>query len=155
MRVGDVMTKEVVVFESSTPVRTAAEQLAERRVTAAPVTERGRLLGVLAATDLLSAERRGAKTVRDAMTPFAVQATAEEPLRAAVVRMAREHVGRVVVVDREGAVRGVVTASDVMRALEEDPLACGEPPREDHADPASAIAAEADVEAPDAGAKGA
>ena len=55
LRVGDVMTKEVVTIASDAMVQEAAELLLKHRVGCLPVLEQGGLVGIVTTSDLLRA----------------------------------------------------------------------------------------------------
>ncbi|MBS1263197.1 MAG: hypothetical protein MAG715_00367 [Methanonatronarchaeales archaeon] len=59
MRVGDVMTAEVVALEPGMTLREAAETLRGHGISGAPVVERGDLVGVLSEGDVVKALRTG------------------------------------------------------------------------------------------------
>lgn len=50
---GDVMTREVVTTAPMFPVEEAAQLMVKRKISALPVTEDGRLLGIVTETDVL------------------------------------------------------------------------------------------------------
>lgn len=55
LTVGEVMTKRVITVEPDRPVEEAARLMLEHRIGALPVTEGGRLVGIITETDLLRA----------------------------------------------------------------------------------------------------
>lgn len=54
IKVDDVMTKDVLTISVDELVSTAAAQIVEKRIGALPVTENGKLVGILSSTDILA-----------------------------------------------------------------------------------------------------
>ena len=81
----------------------------------------GNLVGVLSSSDLVNPEpaqwRRREATVADLMNPDVISLYADDPAMAAVSEMARRDIHRIVVLDEESKLAGIVTPSDVLRAL--------------------------------------
>lgn len=124
--VEDSMTQEVVTLE---PETTAAEALAlcrERRIRHLPVVEGGRLLGLVSDRDLRSAapvlgdpnrtEALGRIRAGEVMSRDVVTVSPKDPIENAAREMYERRIGCLPVVDGSGLV-GIVTSSDVMRAL--------------------------------------
>jgi predicted transcriptional regulator len=118
-RVADVMTKDVVTLDVRTTVEVAARILAERRIGGAPVVSAsGKAVGIVTRSDLLDPRHHGADaTIEVAMTRVLYAVRPSDPLLTAVRMMATENIHRVIVADERGAVVGVVTSMDVMRAI--------------------------------------
>ena len=60
---------------------------------------------------------RGEATVGDVMNPDVVSLYADDPALLAVTEMARRHIHRIVVLDAESKLAGIVTPMDVVRAI--------------------------------------
>ena len=113
--VSSVMSRDVLCVPPDLSVGALAELMIGKHVRSAPVCdERGRVIGVVSMSDL--ARATGA-TVADVMMPFAFTLATSASLARAAALMAYEGVGRVVVVEPDGRVAGVVSAVDVMRWL--------------------------------------
>lgn len=123
--VRDVMTSPAVVISSLATFKQAAARLRERRVGALPVVDaEGRVIGVVSEADLVAKEaepiegrgtRGRRRTVGDVMTRPALTVTPETSVRAAARTLARRHLRRLPVVDREGHAVGVVSRADVLK----------------------------------------
>lgn len=136
-QVRDIMEPNVFWLADDAPLARAAEALAERQISGAPVCDAsGKIVGMFSKTDL--AEYYGsvneARLVRDAMTPTVVAVGPDDPIDHAVELMAFEGVHRLLVLDGE-RLEGIVTAMDVLRELagfsrrEHRVIAVAPPPR--------------------------
>ena len=121
--VADIMTRHVLTIAAEADVADAAWGLTMRGLTGAPVKdERGNVIGVLSKSDLADPRRvshapDAPHTVRDAMTPVLFATLETDPVKFAVRRMVETGSHRLVVVDEKGALTGIVTPMDVLRAL--------------------------------------
>jgi CBS domain-containing protein len=125
------MTKSVVSVSRDMPATEALAYLVRHGVGGAPVVEEGRVVGVVTTSDLAAPHPYARETgpfprprgggpewqVRDLMTESPVTASPDEPLIEAVVRMARAHIDRLPVVDRDGRSIGILARDDVVRVL--------------------------------------
>ncbi len=121
-KIGDVMTRDVFTLDATTPAETAAWELSIRGYTGAPVRDaRGRLVGVLSRSDLTDPERvqgnLDGKEVQDLMTPALFSLEPSDSANRAIRLMVREGIRRVLVMERNGTLVGIVTASDILRHL--------------------------------------
>lgn len=119
--VADVMTREVLVLHAETSLRDAVAYLANQHVSGAPVVDiRGHLTGAISSSDLLQAESEGldldATTIDEVMTRRTLTVRPETELREAALAMEYGDVHRLFV-ERDGALLGVISRSDVSRAL--------------------------------------
>lgn len=117
LKVQDIMSPGALVFTPETPLAQATDALIENNIGGAPVVHAGRVIGVLSKTDLLD-RGRAAETVGEAMTPLVFYVRADEPAMTAVRLMRAEGIHRVIVVKGQGVLAGIVTTTDVLRALE-------------------------------------
>lgn len=126
LQVKDSMSRDVVVLS---PQTTAAEALAvcrERRIRHLPVLEEARLVGIVSDRDLRSAtpalgdpDRASALEnirVSEVMAREVTTARPDDPIEVAANCMREEKIGCLPVVEADRLV-GIVTASDVMKAL--------------------------------------
>lgn len=143
LRVADVVTRNPICATAEMSAREIGEMLDVNEISGAPVLDAAdRLIGVVSKSDLmhrcveellddttetiwsLSACRRAWDpnefgVVSDLMSPEPVTATMEETIGDVAGRMAERRVHRVVVVDEEDLVLGVLTTMDVIKALGE------------------------------------
>jgi len=134
MTVGDVMSSAVVNAYPGAAFKEIASALVRNRVEAVPVINQDRrVLGVVTVSDLLAriapplkrrrrmlaamGSRRAARavTARQLMTSPAITTTPSATLDDVARLMARRHVRTLPVVDRQGALVGMIARADVIR----------------------------------------
>lgn len=122
LRIKDIMTANVYTVDADASAEEAAWGLTRRHIGGAPARDGdGNLVGVLSASDLVNPEPaqwiRGEPTVGDLMNPDVISLYANDPAMAAVNEMAKRHLHRIIVLDDESKLAGIVTPMDVVRAL--------------------------------------
>ena len=139
MRIADVMTTKVLTVTPETSLKEVAELLAARGISGMPVVDRdGLVLGVVSEADILQKERRYTKRTRldrmfhrhdgadakrtattaaQAMTAPAVTVKGSRRVDVAASLMLDRSVNRLPVVDEQGALLGIVTRADLVRAF--------------------------------------
>ena len=144
MNARDIMTPKVITVTSGTLVSEVARLLFERRISALPVVDGERLVGIVSEADLLhryeigtdcalggdpwwmrlfSADRSPAEYVksharyaRDIMTRDVATVAPDTPLAAIATLLERRRIKRVPVLDEEQLI-GIVSRSDLVHAL--------------------------------------
>jgi CBS domain-containing protein len=142
-RVRDVMTSGVVTAGPGTTFKRIAELLTEHEIGAVPIVgDDGRPVGVVSEADLLRTQeyppgsgpvplgqrllhpaavaKAGGRTARDLMTILPATVGPDASLAHAARRMLRSRVRRLLVVDDEGLLAGVVTRGDLLRVFLRD-----------------------------------
>ncbi len=123
-KVGQLMSKEVVTIGTGRPLGEAAELLTRHKVSGLPVVDvDGRLVGLISEADFVSAldvrhpvRRKPMGTiVDDLMTDHPVTIAEDDTLETAIERMENKRVKRLVVVDGEARVRGIISRRDVLK----------------------------------------
>jgi CBS-domain-containing membrane protein len=122
LRIKDIMSKHVYVVDAEASAEEAAWGLTRRHIGGAPARDaNGNLVGVLSSSDLVNPEPaqwlRREPTVADLMNPDVIALYADDPAMAAVSEMAKRDIHRIVVLDDESKLAGIVTPMDVVRAL--------------------------------------
>jgi predicted transcriptional regulator len=118
--VGEVMEPHVFWVPADMPLGRAAEELAAQQISGAPAcSPDGKIVGMISMTDLT--ENYGGanelRLVRDVMTPEVLTVKQGDPLEAAIRLMAFEGVHRLVVLDDDERLAGILTSMDVLREL--------------------------------------
>ncbi len=142
LRVGDIMTREVISIEPTASIATAARLLSGRKFSGAPVVDETRqVVGVISEKDFpvimglapgdsfmaVVATCLGGKacpaiparkqTVAELMSAPAVTCTADATVYELSALMTRKSINRVPVVDEEMRITGIVTRSAVVSAF--------------------------------------
>jgi CBS domain-containing protein len=112
------------------PLTEIAGRMAAAKIGAMPVVDRGKLIGLATATDVLDAEVRAAMgpsprtaaTAVDAMTPYPVTVAPETSLVEAAAIMVARHVRHLPVIDGASTIVGMLSERDVRTAIG-DPVA--------------------------------
>jgi CBS-domain-containing membrane protein len=117
----DVMSPAVLTLAADDTTASAAERLADAAVSGAPVRDaNGKLVGILSLADLTNPRRAGVgrhTAIYDVMTPEVYAVYADGPALVAAMVMAKYGIHRVAVCDPSGALAGIVTSLDLVKAL--------------------------------------
>ncbi|MEE9614967.1 MAG: site-2 protease family protein [Thermodesulfobacteriota bacterium] len=122
LRIGEIMTKEVVTLEEDVPLSMVVEKyFFNYHFVSFPVVREGRVVGLLTLNDVrgVEKERWGETLVRDVMeglTPEMVLSPDDNALKA-ISKMTGEGTGRFPVLRGEKLV-GILTRRDIMRVME-------------------------------------
>lgn len=144
MNARDVMTSKVITVTSRTPVAEVARLLFERHISASPVVDGERLVGIVSEADLLHRYEIGtdyalggdpwwvrlfsadgspeeyvkshARYARDVMTRDVATVAPDTPLAQIATLLERRRIKRVPVLD-DGRLVGIVSRSDLVHAL--------------------------------------
>ena len=124
--IGEVMTPSALCVPEHLSVTMLEEILLDRDLSGLPVVDdQGKLVGFVEMTDIVrevhhradTADEPGSRTVADVMSPIALELPASCPVVKAVHLMATQQVHRIPIVSCDGALLGIVTASDIVRYL--------------------------------------
>jgi acetyl-CoA synthetase len=123
---GLIMVRDVVTVDADTPYHEALKLMAERRLRHIVLTKEGKLAGAVSARDLLgegvllvdeyARSSLAGYRVRDVMSKPVVTAPPSASIRDVARVMGERNVG-LVVVARDNALAGVVSESDIIKAL--------------------------------------
>ena len=135
-RVKDLAVRDVISIQPDDPLSEAVRLLVEHRVNAMPVVDnRGRSKGIFSSTDLIRVfhrESTDAETpepsgtassllerlrVGDVMTHDVMTLTPEDPILDAAREMVRSRIHRLVVVDGNQRVIGILSTLDLLEAF--------------------------------------
>lgn len=121
VRAGDLMTQRVDSVPPAMTLENLSEEFLRTKHTGFPVVSNDELEGCVTMSDLrrLSKDRWATATVKDVMTPKEDLVTARREDRATEVlsSLQQRNIGRVFVVE-DGRLVGVITRSDVLKAVE-------------------------------------
>ena len=120
MTIKELMTTPVNTCRTNAHVSEAARTMLEENCGCLPVVDaHGRLAGILTDRDVCLAVARyqhPSKTlVRDAMTSHVVACGTDDYVDRALVLMKENRIRRIPVVDKRGAVKGLISIDDVIR----------------------------------------
>jgi CBS domain-containing protein len=118
MQIKEIMTAGIECTTSDASVREAAERMRDFVIGALPVLDHGRVVGVITDRDItVRAAALGWKPdttpVRDVMTPEVLFCFADQDVAEAAHLMADKKVRRLVVLDRDGRLVGLLSLGDV------------------------------------------
>jgi CBS domain-containing protein len=122
MRVGDVMMRNLLITEASTPLQAAAERMCDRGIGAILVLSGESVAGILTERDVLRAVAQGGvegTSVAAWMTRDPETVAPDESLSNAAGLMVRGGYRHLPVVDGTRAV-GIVSIRDLMRVVVDD-----------------------------------
>jgi CBS domain-containing protein len=122
LTVADLMTKSVVTLSVDETLAQAADTLASLAVSGAPVCDANeKVVGVFSKSDLVGRLVDGrldtSATVGAHMTKITVALKPSDSIRRAVDVMAEKMIHRVVVVDDDGRLVGIVSPLDILAAV--------------------------------------
>jgi CBS domain-containing protein len=128
MQLKDVMTRDPVVLSPDVPLKEAAQRMREIDSGVMPVGEDDRLLGMLTDRDLTvraTAEGRDPNDtpVREVMTPEVVYCFEDDDVRDAARKMEEHQVRRLIVLNRDKRLVGIVALGDIAVHAPSDRLA--------------------------------
>ncbi len=121
MLVKDIMTRNVVTVRRETPLREAAEMMADNHIGCLIVKNDGKVSGIITDRDILVfiADERHRNldsfSVKDAMTDYVITIRSISPIEKAVKLMTENRIKKIPVVDDEKLV-GIITMSDIIWA---------------------------------------
>lgn len=123
MQAKDVMTVNPECVTPDEPLRVAALRMRERDVGALPVVDSysaPKLRGIVTDRDLvcrgLANDLDNDRTVGGVMTSPVASVVGETPLESCTAQMAAQQVRRLVVVDEQAIVIGIIASADIARA---------------------------------------
>lgn len=125
MRIQDVMTTEIISISGDAVVNDAREVLRRNRIHHLIVLDGKKIIGVISDRDL--ADRDGDTPVADVMTKKVATISPRATVRQAAGKLNGRTIGCLPVINR-GKLAGIVTTSDVVRAMSKGTHA--PPPRE-------------------------
>lgn len=119
LKVKDAMTSSVITASTTSRLRHVQDLMREHAITAVPILEGERLLGIVSIGDIIQALDSGTmeRPAAEVMTNSVVTLDEDMPLSFAVTYFDRYKYGRFPVLAVSGKLSGIITASDVLRRL--------------------------------------
>jgi uncharacterized protein (DUF39 family)/CBS domain-containing protein len=117
LKVEQIMTKKLVTIGSEETLETAAKLLQQHGIDHLPVTEKGKLVGIVTSWDLAVSIGTGRKRIAEVMTKEVVTAREDEPVEVVMRRLEQYKISGVPVVDERGTLVGIITTDDISRAF--------------------------------------
>jgi CBS domain-containing protein/anti-sigma regulatory factor (Ser/Thr protein kinase) len=117
--VDEVMTHDITSFEADMQMHQVLEIFRNLRISGAPVTKNGELVGVVSMEDLIHSlyANNVDAPVSDYMTKNVITVRSTDPVVEALKVFVNTGVGRLPVVDLNGKLTGILTKGDVSRGL--------------------------------------
>jgi IMP dehydrogenase len=111
------MITDPITIRPDAPIREAEEMMAKFKISGVPVVEKGKLVGILTNRDLRF-ETNLDLLVRDRMTkqPL-VTVPVGTTLEQAKVKLQQHRIEKLLVVDEEGALKGLITVKDIEKSI--------------------------------------
>lgn len=122
VKVGEIMTKKVIVVPSSMTVNELLDKIAKHHHIGFPImNESKQIVGIVTLQDAMkvSKEKRSSISVGEIATKDLVVVFPDNSVAEAFEKMSKHNVGRLLVVDKKDlrSLLGILTRSDVMHAL--------------------------------------
>lgn len=118
-RVKDLATTNIKSIPPKTCVRDAAKILVKEGIRGAPVVKDGIPIGIVSVYDIAKAvaDNKENETVEHIMNRNVVTIDEEAYLYLAIDKMNRKNISRLIVVDEEGKVKGIITRTDILARI--------------------------------------
>jgi CBS domain-containing protein len=113
------MTREVISVSPRTSILELKDVLRLNRISGVPVLEGRHLVGIISIADLIQSLERGELQARvgEKMTQRPITVKEKESVVEAVKKFAQHKVGRLLVIDEEGDLKGILTSGDITQGL--------------------------------------
>ncbi len=117
IRVGDVGIKEVYTVSPENTLRETAKLFAEKNISGAPVVDDDRLVGIISLHDIAENIDNVDKKVEEVMNRNVITIHKDEKIYDALVIMNKNNVGRLVIVDENDKIIGIITRTDILKII--------------------------------------
>ncbi len=115
MQAKDIMTRRVITVSPDDTMQQLARVLTEGGISGAPVVgDSGEMIGIVSEADVIS--KRGAR-VGDVMHRKVISVTEDTSAEEVCCLMSRNRINRIPVVDASNTLVGIITRSDIIRAI--------------------------------------
>jgi CBS domain-containing protein len=117
-QIEEIMNKEVATAKPDDQLVVAAKTMLERKIGCVVVVEQEKLVGIVTESDLVKCAASGhdpnRTLVKDIMRSPAVTCTPQAPVEEAYAHMRKNNIRHLPIVDKDGAVVGIVTMKDLI-----------------------------------------
>ncbi len=115
----NVMRKKVITVSPGTTIKELKEIMKTNRISGVPVLDSGHLVGVASMEDLIKALEAGELNVpvSQRMTRKLITVMEKESIVEAIKKFSQFQVGRLLVINEQGDLTGILTGSDITRGL--------------------------------------
>jgi CBS domain-containing protein/anti-sigma regulatory factor (Ser/Thr protein kinase) len=119
LRIHEVMTENVHTLQPDMHMDDALDLFQEKRISGSPVTQDGKLIGILSIEDLIRSLREDnlSASVSDYMTTALTTVREHDPVVEALKTFSRTNFGRLPVLDKDGNLVGIITKGDISNGL--------------------------------------
>jgi len=123
VKIGDIMTKSVVTLPKGAKISAAAKLMAERSISCIVIVDDGnKPIGIVTERDIvkrvLFANADANKvTLEDVMSSPVITTTKETKLMLAMKKMKENSIRRLVSVDKDGELDGIITQTDLHKVM--------------------------------------
>ncbi len=119
LRISEAMTKNVFCLSPDMEMEDVLNIFQEKRISGAPVIQDGQVIGLLSIEDLIKALRNGelSDKVNNYMSTNLTTVQENDPVVEALRIFSMTNFGRLPVLDKEGALKGIITKGDISNGL--------------------------------------
>jgi uncharacterized protein (DUF39 family)/predicted transcriptional regulator len=118
LKVGDVMSRDVITAKPSDDIRDVATKLVSKGIDHLPVVDdEGKLVGIVTSWDLAKAIAHDKRRLNEIMTRKVITAFENESIDVVARRMAQHNISGVPVIDKLNRVIGILTTDDISRKI--------------------------------------
>lgn len=117
-QIEEIMNKQVATAKPDDQLVTAAKMMLERKIGCVVVVENDKVVGIMTESDLVKCAASGhdpnRTLVKDMMKSPPVTCTPQAPVEEAYAHMRRNSIRHLPIVDKDGALVGIVTMKDLI-----------------------------------------
>jgi predicted transcriptional regulator len=117
VKVGDVGIKEVYTINPDSTLKETAKLFAEKYISGAPVVDNGKLVGIISLHDIAENIDHIDKKVKEVMRKNVLTIHKDEKIYDALKIMNKNNVGRLVIVDDDNKIVGIITRTDILKII--------------------------------------
>jgi hypothetical protein len=119
--VADIATKNITSVSPDQPIREAARIISKEKIRGLPVVDNDKPVGIVSTVDITRAlaEGREDQTVRNIMSTDVQTITEDAYISLAIEKMESRNISRLIVVNSEGKVTGIITRTDILCRIAE------------------------------------